>query len=114
MVRHGRVLTAGFLCLAGAVVLLVWLVVGGEEGPPGPVVVLSEDNVLLRRGNGLSYPARYDTPLPRGAEARLLFVRGNWLQIELAGGEVGWVPARYTVREEPLEGRQGEIVLPRP
>jgi len=34
----------------------------------------------------------------RGVEARLLYARGDWLQIELASGEVGWVWAAYTVR----------------
>ena len=52
---------------------------------------------LLRAGNGLSYPPRYETPLNRGVEARLLFARGAWLQIELSGGEIGWVPAAYTI-----------------
>jgi len=49
---------------------------------------------LLRTGNGLSYPPRYETPLNQGVEARLLHARGAWLQIELSGGEVGWGPRR--------------------
>jgi hypothetical protein len=36
----------------------------------------------------------------RGVEARLLFARGDWLQIELAGGEVGWVPRRLVLVDE--------------
>jgi len=65
-----------------------------------PVVVLSDDGVLLRTGNGLSYPPRSETPLNRGVEARLLFVRGDWLQIELSGGEIGWVPREYALVDE--------------
>ena len=57
-----------------------------------PLVVISEDGVVLHKGNGFSYPRRTDTPLNRGVEARLRFVRGDWLQIELASGLVGWVP----------------------
>jgi len=53
--------------------------------------------VMLRTGNGLRYPPRYETPLNRGVEARLLFTRGDWLQIEFAGGEVGWVPREYAL-----------------
>jgi hypothetical protein len=60
-----------------------------------PLVVISENGVLLRTGNSLTYPARYDTPLNRGVEARLLFMRGNWAQIELGGGETGWVSNDY-------------------
>ena len=66
-----------------------------------PLVVIADDGVLLRKGNGLTYPPRYDTPVNRGVEARLLFDRGEWLQIELAGGEVGWVPRRYVLVDEP-------------
>jgi hypothetical protein len=68
-------------------------------GRQGPLVVVAEDGVLLRRGDGLAYPPRYDTPLPRGAEARLRRERGTWLQIELSGGEIGWVPRELTRME---------------
>lgn len=57
-----------------------------------PTVVVAKDGVLIRKGNGFAYPPRYETPLNGGVEARLRFDRGDWLQIELAGGEVGWVP----------------------
>jgi len=57
-----------------------------------PPVVISEDGVYLRRGNGYAYPPRLDTPLNRGMEARFLFRRGEWLQVELGDGEVGWLP----------------------
>jgi hypothetical protein len=64
------------------------------------VVVIAADGVLLRKGNGPSFPPRFDTPLNRGVEASLLYRRGDWLQIELSGGEVGWVPAGSAVVEE--------------
>jgi tetratricopeptide (TPR) repeat protein len=57
-----------------------------------PLVVIAADAVMMRKGNGQGYPPRYETPLNRGTEARLRFLRGDWLQIELAGGEIGWVP----------------------
>jgi hypothetical protein len=57
-----------------------------------PVLVVAQDDVFLRKGNGFSYPPRSETPLNRGVEARLLHSRGNWLQIELASGEIGWIP----------------------
>jgi hypothetical protein len=74
-----------------------------DEGEAArPLVVILDDGVLLRKGDGLAYPPRYDTPLNRGAEARLLFERGGWLQVELAGGEVGWVPRRLDQHEYVL------------
>jgi hypothetical protein len=75
-----------------------------------PLVVVAAEAVVLHKGDGHNYPC-YDaqerawlevagttpanaTPLHRGVEARLRFARGDWLQIELAGGEVGWVPRK--------------------
>jgi hypothetical protein len=66
-----------------------------------PIVVIAEDGVLLRTGNGLSYPPRYETPVTRGVEARLLYERGDWLQTELAGGEVGWVSRGHVLVDRP-------------
>jgi len=66
-----------------------------------PVVVIADDGVLLRAGNGLRYPLRSEIPLNRGVEARRLYVRGDWLQLELSGGEVGWVPREYALVDEP-------------
>ncbi len=58
-----------------------------------PFVVVAADGVSLKAGNGRDYATRFPgIPLNRGVEARLRFERGDWLQIELAGGEVGWVP----------------------
>jgi hypothetical protein len=57
-----------------------------------PLVILNVDKVPLRRGNGPLYPPRFESSLNRGVEASLQFERGQWLQIELADGAVGWVP----------------------
>jgi hypothetical protein len=56
-----------------------------------PLVVTAQDGIQLLSGNGPRYPARYETKLHPGVEARLRYDRGRWLQIELAGGEIGWV-----------------------
>jgi hypothetical protein len=62
-----------------------------------PLVVIADDGVLFRTGNGPSYPLRSETPLNRGVEARLLAQRSDWLQIELGSGEVGWIPRTYAL-----------------
>jgi hypothetical protein len=56
-----------------------------------PVVVLTS-NTEFYRGNGVSYPQHPVLPvLPRGLEVRQLHRRGQWLQVRLTTGEIGWV-----------------------
>jgi len=59
-------------------------------------VVVTQD-VFLRKGNSEAYPARLETKLPRGVEARKLTERGGWVQVRLAGGVVGWLPASSVI-----------------
>jgi hypothetical protein len=102
MIRRGRLLVVGAIVIVAAGLLLAGLVaeeVRTWELSRHPVVVIAAEDLPLREGNGLAYPSRYDAPLNRGVEARLLFVRGDWLQIELAGGEVGWVPRAKTASD---------------
>src|SRR5260370_22464610 len=95
MVRQWRWLIGGTLTLlaAGLLTFLLGQVargVGAEEAHP--LVVVAQDGVLLRKGDGLAFPPRYDTVVNRGVEARALFERDGWVQIELVAGEVGWAP----------------------
>lgn len=62
-----------------------------------PFVVIKEDGVLLRKGNGLSYPTVVPVPLNRGVEAKLLYQRGAWLQIQLTSNERGWILSKYAI-----------------
>jgi hypothetical protein len=82
------------LCLAGLVLLgglwwREWQRQSLDESRPWLVV---RDDVTLRTGNGESWGPRLPAKLPRGAEARELTRRGGWVQVELAGGAVGWLP----------------------
>jgi hypothetical protein len=104
MLRRGRFLSLGLVALA--VALLLALAVGAQamrdrDAADRPLVVIADDGVLLRKGNGMAYPRRYELPVNRGVEARLLFERGDWVQIELSGGEVGWVPRAYVLIDRP-------------
>jgi hypothetical protein len=58
-----------------------------------PLVVLAND-VYLRKGNSEAFPPRLEgaARLPRGVEARELTRRGGWIQVQLAGGVIGWIP----------------------
>lgn len=60
-----------------------------DEEPPSLVV---RAEVYLRKGNGMTHPPRIDATLPRGTEVRERTRRGGWVQVEVAGGAVGWLP----------------------
>jgi tetratricopeptide (TPR) repeat protein len=90
-----------FLLAALPAASLAFLEWSEREQSLHPVVVVAADGVLLRRGNGVLYPPRLESPLNRGVEASLQFERGPWLQIELAGGAMGWVPRTAVLLDPP-------------
>lgn len=104
MTRHSRWLPATAFCLVVAAAMM-WLVSDAERRQhieaSANLVIINDDGVLLRKGDGLKFPARYMTPVNRGVEAQLLNQRGDWVQIKLAGGEVGWVPRNYVLLDRP-------------
>jgi hypothetical protein len=100
MRRRRQFLVYGIALFLGAAAMGALLFHRQQADRIQPIVVIAADRVHLRKGNSFLYPPRYDTPLNRGVEAHLLFAREGWLQIQLAGGEVGWVPAADTVHED--------------
>lgn len=80
-----------FLSLSLAVFLLVGLATLYEQRTQNETLVVIASETPLRLGDGENYPLRYATSLPAGVEAKLLYRRGDWLQIELSGGQSGWV-----------------------
>lgn len=71
-----------------------------------PLVVLDSDrSTFVRTGNGVDYPKRLETPVPRGSEARLRHRRGKWSQLEWPNGLVGWVPSDKILIVAPEEVR---------
>jgi hypothetical protein len=105
MVRRGVWLSAGLAALGVTVMMGALLAVEElqeRDRVAHPLVVIAEDGVLLRKGNGEAYPRRYESPVNRGVEARLLYDgRPGWVQIELSGGETGWVPRAYVLIDRP-------------
>ncbi len=66
-----------------------------------PLVVIAENSAFYQ-GNATSYPQHAALPmLPRGMEARRIHARGNWVQIRLSTGEVGWLPCERVLIVEP-------------
>ncbi|MBA4066958.1 MAG: hypothetical protein C0501_25270 [Isosphaera sp.] len=106
MTRRAAWLMVAVLSATGLVAAAgFWLHDRDEDA--SPVVVLADDAVL-RKGNADTYPARLDGVLPHGAEARVLGERGGWVQVRLAGGAVGWLPAGAVLRPGRSRSAQSE------
>jgi hypothetical protein len=66
-----------------------------------PLVIVAE-NTPLYRGNSFSYPHHPSLALLyRGMEVRQIHRRGQWLQICLTTGEIGWLPRSSVLIVEP-------------
>lgn len=94
----------GAILLAAALGIADWLSHWYEAAYPEAVV--RESGVVLREGNGVSYPAvtRKDRPvtLNEGVEVRVIVHRPNgWVKIVLADGTVGWVPETSLIQIPP-------------
>jgi tetratricopeptide (TPR) repeat protein len=104
MLRRTAALAVGVMgfslatLLAGSLTLALW---SERHESLHSLVVIAQDRIPLRKGNGVLYPPHWETPLHRGVEARLQFERGDWLQIELAGGQTGWVPRAAVLLDAP-------------
>ncbi|MCU0702368.1 MAG: hypothetical protein MUF18_00045 [Fimbriiglobus sp.] len=87
------VASVGLVLLTSAGVA-AWLL--NREAAAEPNVLVLTRPTVLRKGNGDTYPPRLDGDLPRGAEVNERLRRGGWVQVELPGGVVGWVPEANT------------------
>jgi hypothetical protein len=67
-----------------------------ERTESRPLVIVRED-IELRKGNAEKFELRFAQRLPKGVEARELSRRGGWVQVELAGGAVGWLPEKSVI-----------------
>jgi len=56
-----------------------------------PVAVVGGAGTPLHSGNNSTYPRVFNEPLPAGVEMTVLHQRGDWLQVRLPVGQIGWV-----------------------
>jgi hypothetical protein len=61
-----------------------------------PLLIVTDD-AMLRKGNAEAFPPRVEPALPRGTEVRELARRGGWVQVQLPGGPIGWLPGSAVI-----------------
>ena len=54
--------------------------------------VITAEEVVARKGDGIAYQRSFVDPLHQGTEFRLLEERAGWYYIELTDGRTGWIP----------------------
>jgi len=104
MTRQRGPLLASGVCLLLSTALGAWLAwqrSAQADDLAHPVGVVADDHVYVLKGNGPLYEKRYDTPLNQGVEVRRRFLRHGWVQVELAGGQVGWLPEKAVKFDQP-------------
>jgi hypothetical protein len=94
------------LAAATGVLLSVVLAAQAPEGDRGAWVVVAQDGVVLRQGNGESYPPWEQRGVPitlrAGVEGRLKGQRPNgWVWVALPDGQTGWLPRQAVLLAEP-------------
>jgi hypothetical protein len=55
--------------------------------------VITAEEVIARKGDGIAYQRSFVDPLHQGTEFELLGERAGWYYIELTNGKTGWIPA---------------------
>jgi hypothetical protein len=102
--RAATAAVAGLAIGATAALGAWWALRQAEQADAAryPLVVVAVEHAALHTGNGSSYPAHEALPvLSRGMEARQRFARGEWLQVEVAGGATGWVRRADVLLDAP-------------
>lgn len=107
MKRDRALLALGLFEVALAVGIDAWTRVEHERRVRDwatPTVVVRGSDIVLRSGNGTLYPPKVSQSLPAGMELKLLLRRGDWLQVEVGTGVVGWVKGQQSLVVEGGEG----------
>jgi tetratricopeptide (TPR) repeat protein len=104
--RLPAIIVAGLLLLAATASAGWWgyLDYRVAQADQHPLVVVALNGVTLRTGNGPLYPQHARLPtVNRGMEARLVTVRGGWVQVRFPGGDLGWLPRSAVLVDEPIQ-----------
>ena len=87
------------LTVAVAVVFLVLAFSAGYDWYRFDYVthgVITQDDVVARKGNSDTYDPAFTEPLPEGTEFRVIERRGDWMLVSMPGDKQGWVEQDQT------------------
>ncbi|MFB5194694.1 N-acetylmuramoyl-L-alanine amidase [Neobacillus sp. KR4-4] len=79
----------GSLWLLSIILILITFMPHGKSVAATESITISTDNVNLRGGPGLSYPLI--KIVYRGEKYPIVKEQGDWIEIELANGQTGWL-----------------------
>jgi uncharacterized protein YgiM (DUF1202 family) len=65
--------------------------------------VITREEVVARKGDGIAYQPSFVDPLHQGTEFTLRGERAGWYYIELSDGRRGWIPASAAEMVLPAE-----------
>ncbi|MGD0517380.1 MAG: SH3 domain-containing protein [Thermoguttaceae bacterium] len=88
------------LVLAGAAVTMLLIVSAAYDWYRFDYMVrgvITQSEVVARKGNAENYEPALNEKLSEGTEFRVLERRGDWLLIRLPGGQEGWIDQRAAV-----------------
>ncbi len=88
------------LVLAGVVITALLIISAAYDWYRFDYVVrgvITQADVVARKGNAESYEPALNEKLSEGTEFRLLERRGQWLLIRLPGGQEGWIDQQAAV-----------------
>jgi tetratricopeptide (TPR) repeat protein len=66
--------------------------------------VITAEEVVARKGDGIAYQRSFVDPLHQGTEFKLREERAGWYYIELTDGRTGWIPASAAEMVLPATG----------
>lgn len=89
---HGNSRRMGILLVCGCLIL-AFLMLEKSNSSKGNnmLAIVSEKSVLLKTGDGYSYPDHVGPPLKQGTELKVIENHDDWFLVETTSGKIGWI-----------------------
>jgi tetratricopeptide (TPR) repeat protein len=91
--RTRPILAVGLVCIVLGLACSASVAWQIHDESQSPAAVVVDGGQTLRLGRGAAYEPALKQPLGPGVELRVLQQRGDWVEVRLANGQTGWLPA---------------------